>query len=161
MLPKRLNQKAEIWLRTAPLCGIGSGRTTSNAESRSVTTNRRVSPRSNTSRTLPLRSFLNPGRSIVAWVATCMGERSTLNGQLSTSDSESLFERPPSILEIEATLHVVNLVAIRLEYRVIAELRWPDVGIVGMNDIPANATFAHTALQVRNVCRLLQTFQLS
>src|SRR6266513_479982 len=84
---KRLNQNAEIWLSTAPLDGIGSGRITSNAEMRSDTTNSKVSPRSNTSRTLPLRNFLTPGSSIEDCVAICMAERSTLNAN---------FQRPIS-----------------------------------------------------------------
>src|SRR6266478_2235224 len=63
ILSKRLNQKAESWFSTAPFFGIGSGRITSKAESRSVATKRSVSPRSKTSRTFPLRSFLIPGRS--------------------------------------------------------------------------------------------------
>src|SRR6266576_5528621 len=83
MLPKCLNQNAEIWLSTAPLCGIGSGRITSKAEIRSVTTNNSVSPRSKTSRTLPLRSFLIPGRSIEDCVAICIfnAKRPTPNAQ--------------------------------------------------------------------------------
>src|ERR1043166_8001170 len=63
MLLKRWNQKAESWFNTAPLAGMGSGKMTSKAESRSVTTKSKVSPRSKTSRTFPLRSFLIPGRS--------------------------------------------------------------------------------------------------
>ncbi len=54
--------------------GIGSGRMTSKAESRSVTTKSRVSPRSKTSRTFPLRSFLIPGRSSEAMDAVCTGK---------------------------------------------------------------------------------------
>src|SRR4029453_18306196 len=79
MSSNRLNQNAEIWLSTAPLYGIGSGRITSKAEIRSVTTNSSVSPRSNTSRTLPLRSFLTPGRSIEDCGDVCIenSERST------------------------------------------------------------------------------------
>src|SRR6202023_1260523 len=49
--------------KTAPFCGIGSGRMTSKAERRSVATKRSVSPRSKTSRTLPERSFGMPGSS--------------------------------------------------------------------------------------------------
>src|SRR5438132_9543717 len=44
---------------------MGSGKITSNAEIRSVATNSNVSPRSKTSRTLPLRNFLTPGRSTI------------------------------------------------------------------------------------------------
>src|SRR5215470_15985801 len=62
---------------------------TSKAERRSLTTKRRVSPRSKTSRTLPLRSFLIPGRSMeesdAVWrVAVCISQRSTLSAQHST-----------------------------------------------------------------------------
>jgi hypothetical protein len=67
---------------------------------------------------------------------------------------------PIPALQIETTLHVINPVAIGLEGRVIAKLGWPDVGITRMKHIPANAGFADTALQVRNVCRLLRTLQL-
>src|SRR5205085_6851480 len=59
----RRNQKAEIWFRTAPLSGIGSGKMTSKAERRSVATKRRVSPRSKTSRTLPERNLGMPESS--------------------------------------------------------------------------------------------------
>src|SRR5947207_3395532 len=51
---------------------MGSGKITSNAEIRSVATNSRVSPRSKTSRTLPLRSFLTPGRSRIDCAAVCI-----------------------------------------------------------------------------------------
>jgi hypothetical protein len=51
------------------------------------------------------------------------------------------------------------LVAIRLEYRVIAELGRPEVGIGWMGYVPANASFPHTALQVLNVGRLLEVLQ--
>ena len=69
MLPrarKWWNQNAESCVSTRPLCGMGSGRTQSKAESRSVATSRKPSPpRSNTSRTLPERSLGMPGRSSV------------------------------------------------------------------------------------------------
>src|ERR1700736_6495856 len=66
---------------------MGSGKITSNAESRSVATKRNVSPRSKTSRTLPLRSFLIPGRLIVDCGEVCIlktlnAQRSTFNVQL-------------------------------------------------------------------------------
>src|SRR6266513_864847 len=165
MSSKRLNQNAEIWLRTARLCGIGSGRTTSKADSRSVTTNKSVSPRSKTSRTLPLRSFLSPGISIIDCGAVCIFKRKRSNvcRQASSKNRNGPASQAglsTSTPRVEATLHVINSVAIRLEYRVIAEFGRPDIGIVRMNDIPANASFAHTALQVRNVCRLPQTLQL-
>ena len=67
-------------------------------------------------------------------------------------------ERSASALQIETTLHVINPVAIRLERGTIAKFGWPDVGIVGVHNLPANASFTDTALQVRNVCRLLQSF---
>src|SRR5213593_1533783 len=89
MSSKRLNQNPEIWFSTAPLYGIGSGRITSKAEMRSVATKSSVSPRSKTSRTFPLRSFLIPRSSTEDCVAICMDERSTLNAQLSTSNSVS------------------------------------------------------------------------
>ena len=38
MMPVRANQKLEIWFSTRPLSGIGSGSTTSKADSRSVVT---------------------------------------------------------------------------------------------------------------------------
>jgi hypothetical protein len=60
-----------------------------------------------------------------------------------------------SPVQIEGTLHVVNPIAVGLEYRTIAKLRWPEGGIVGMNNVPTNASIANTALQVWNVCRLL------
>src|SRR5436309_13348047 len=85
MSSNRLNQNAEIWLSTAPLCGMGSGMITSNAEMRSVTTKSSVSPRSNTSRTFPLRSFLIPGRSIEDCVAACISEHRTSNAERRTS----------------------------------------------------------------------------
>src|SRR5205809_5128356 len=86
MSSNRLNQNAEIWLSTAPLCGMGSGRITSKAEMRSVTTKSSVSPRSKTSRTFPLRSFLIPGRSIEDCVGACISERRTSNAQRRTSN---------------------------------------------------------------------------
>ena len=46
MSRKRRNQKTEIWLRIFPLSGMPGERTTSNAEMRSVATNRNESPRS-------------------------------------------------------------------------------------------------------------------
>jgi len=64
-----------------------------------------------------------------------------------------------SLLQIEATLHVINPVALGLEYRTIAKFRWPEDEIVGMNNVPANASIVHTALQVWNVCRLLKILQ--
>jgi hypothetical protein len=88
-----------------------------------------------------------------------MGERSTLNAQLSTPNSESLFQRLPSAPQIEATLHVVNFVAIGFKYGTIAKFGWPDIGIAGVNDVPTNASFTDTALEVWNVCRLLQALQ--
>src|SRR5437867_3919671 len=86
MSSKRWNQNAEIWFSTAPLYGIGSGRITSNAEMRSVTTKSSVSPRSKTSRTFPLRSFLIPGRSIEDCVGACISERRTSNAERRTSN---------------------------------------------------------------------------
>ena len=66
-----------------------------------------------------------------------------------------------SAAQIETTLHVVNSIAVGLECRLIAKLGWPDVGIVWMSHVPANASFADTALQVRNVVGLLQSLQFS
>ena len=64
-----------------------------------------------------------------------------------------------SAAQIESTLHVVNSIAVGLECRLIAKLGWPNVGIVWMKHIPANARFAHTALEVGNVDRLPQPLQ--
>src|SRR6185295_18377635 len=47
------NHQLLIWVRMAPLPGMPSGRMTSKAESRSVATSSRASPRSKISRTLP------------------------------------------------------------------------------------------------------------
>ena len=57
------NQKCEICVSTSPLRGMPLGMITSKAEMRSLATSRKRSPRSNTSRTLPERTFLMPGRS--------------------------------------------------------------------------------------------------
>src|SRR6266513_723324 len=159
---KRLNQNAEIWLSTAPLCGIGSGRITSKAEIRSVTTKSSVSPRSNTSRTLPLRSFLIPGRSIEDCGDVCISEQRTFNVCCRASSKNDV--RLPhglqkSAAQIETTLHVVNSIAVRLECRLIAKLGWPDVAIVWMSYVPADPTVADAALQIRNVVGLLQSSQ--
>src|SRR5438034_10901806 len=86
MSSNRLNQNAEIWLSTAPLCGMGSGRITSKAEMRSVATKRSVWPRSKTSRTFPLRIFFIPGRSIEDCVGACISERRTSNTERRTSN---------------------------------------------------------------------------
>src|SRR6187402_2296899 len=51
---------------------------TSKAERRSVATKRSVSPRSKTSRTLPLRKFAKPGRSMLRKVS--MPESSAMAG---------------------------------------------------------------------------------
>ena len=56
------NQKCDNWVRTSPFRGIPLGITQSNAEIRSVATNRNASPRSKISRTFPLFSFGIPGR---------------------------------------------------------------------------------------------------
>ena len=66
------NQKYEICVSTSPLRGTPLGRITSNAEIRSVATNNRLSPKSKTSRTLPLLSFLTPGRSRESEVSSGM-----------------------------------------------------------------------------------------
>ena len=50
-------------MRTSPLRGMPLGMMQSKAEMRSVATKSRRSPRSNTSRTLPLLSLRRPGRS--------------------------------------------------------------------------------------------------
>src|ERR1035437_3748498 len=50
------NQKRDRPVSTRPLSGIGVGRTTSKAESRSLATSSRRSPTSNRSRTLPDRT---------------------------------------------------------------------------------------------------------
>src|ERR1039458_4427399 len=57
------NQKCEICVNTSPLRGMPLGMMTSKAEMRSLATSRKLSPRSKTSRTLPERTFLMPGRS--------------------------------------------------------------------------------------------------
>src|SRR5450830_1718250 len=61
------NQKREMPVRTRPLSGIGVGRTTSNAESRSLATRSRRSPTSNRSRTLPLRTKPAAGEAVPAF----------------------------------------------------------------------------------------------
>src|SRR5271157_24012 len=58
------NQNRDSPVSTRPLSGIGVGRTTSNADSRSLATSSRRSPTSNRSRTLPERT--NP---LEAWSA--------------------------------------------------------------------------------------------
>ena len=60
-----------------------------------------------------------------------------------------------SAAQIETTLHVVNSIAVGLECRLIAKLGWPDIGIAWMSHVPANASFADAALQIRNVVGLL------
>src|SRR4029077_10989169 len=65
-----------------------------------------------------------------------------------------------SAAQIETTLHVVDSIAVGLECRLIAKLGWPDVGITWKNHVPANARFPDAALQISNVCRLLQASQL-
>src|SRR6266487_5652830 len=67
---------------------------------RSVATNNSVSPRSKTSRTLPLRSFLISGSSTEDWVAVCMGKCSTLNAQLSTRMLFCYVERSRDIFDL-------------------------------------------------------------
>src|SRR5947208_286005 len=64
---------------------MGSGRITSNAEMRSVTTKSSVSPRSKTSRTYPLPNCFIPGRSIEACVGACISSRRTSNAERRTS----------------------------------------------------------------------------
>ena len=62
-------------------------------------------------------------------------------------------------MQIETTLHIVDSIAVGLECRLIAELGWPDVGIVRMSYIPADPSFADAALQIRNVVGVLQPLQ--
>ena len=50
-----------------------------------------------------------------------------------------------SAAQIETTLQVVDSIAVGLECRLIAKLTWPDVGIAGMNHVPANAGFADSS----------------
>ena len=59
----RSNQKWENIVKTSPFWGMPFGKTTSYALIRSDATIRRLSPRSNISRTFPLRTFGIPGRS--------------------------------------------------------------------------------------------------
>ena len=56
-------RNSEICVSTSPLRGMPLGMMTSKAEMRSLATSRKASPRSKTSRTLPERIFLMPGRS--------------------------------------------------------------------------------------------------
>jgi hypothetical protein len=65
-----------------------------------------------------------------------------------------------SAAQIETTLHVVDAIAFGLECRLIAKLGWPDVEITWMSDVPADPSFVDAALQIRNVCSLLQTLKL-
>ena len=69
--------------------------------------------------------------------------------------------RKKSTAEIETTLHVVDSVAVGLERGPIAKLSWPDVEITWMSHVPANASFADAALQIRTVCCLLQPAKFS
>ena len=66
-----------------------------------------------------------------------------------------------STVQIETTLQIVDSIAVGLECRLIAKLGWPDVWIVWMSHVPANSSFADAALQIRNVCGLLQSLQFS
>src|SRR6476661_2388975 len=66
-----------------------------------------------------------------------------------------------SAVQTETTLHVVNSIPVGLECRLIAKLGWPDVGIVWMSHVPADPSFADFALQIRNGCGLLQSFEFS
>ena len=66
-----------------------------------------------------------------------------------------------STVQIETTLQIVDSIAVGLECWLIAKLGWPDVGIVWMSQVPANTGFADAALQIGNVCGLLQRLQLS
>src|SRR5215471_4877219 len=135
---------------------------TSKADIRSVTTKSSVSPRSNTSRTLPLRSFLIPGRSSEDCGDVCIEKQRTFNVCCLPSSKKrrsTAATSVKSITQVEATLHVVNSIAPGLECRLIAKLGWPDVRIVWMRHIPANASFAYGALQFRNACGLLQPLQ--
>src|SRR5688572_24695175 len=59
------NQKCESWVSTSPLRGMPLGITQSKAGMRSEATNRKESPRSKISRTLPLFSLGIPGSSRV------------------------------------------------------------------------------------------------
>src|SRR3989304_4331988 len=77
----RSNQKLESRVSTRPFCGMGVGRTTSNAERRSLATiTSSPSPASYTSRTLPLRKSLAPG--IFAWVSVAAGAPARAGGGL-------------------------------------------------------------------------------
>jgi hypothetical protein len=57
--------------------------------------------------------------------------------------------------QIETTLHIINFIAVGFKQGAIAKLSWPSIGVARMNNVPANASVANTALQVWNVCRLL------
>jgi len=88
-------------------------------------------------------------------------ERSTFAAERlvkTTSGCESLQK---SAAQIETTLHVVDSISVGLECRLIAKLGWPDAGIVWMNHVPADPSFADAALQIRNVVCLLQSLQFS
>jgi hypothetical protein len=61
--------------------------------------------------------------------------------------------------QVETTLHVVDSIAVGLERGMIAKLGWPDIRIAWMNHVPADASFADTAPQVRNLGGLLQALQ--
>src|SRR5262249_46372182 len=65
-----------------------------------------------------------------------------------------------SLRQLETTLHVIDSITVGLESGLIAKLSRPEVGVTWMSHVPANASFANIALQVRNACRLLQTLQL-
>src|SRR4029077_8219970 len=64
-----------------------------------------------------------------------------------------------STAQIETMLHVVNSIAVGFECGVIAKLRWPDVRIVRMRQVPADPSFPNAALQIRHGCGLLKSLQ--
>src|ERR1035437_8499094 len=104
------NQKRDRPVSTRPLSGIGVGRTTSKAESRSLATSSRRSPTSNRSRTLPDRT--KPPDAVSAGP----GARGSRGFVVSAGDIGSLLFGPRSRYEIVETgqrnLHVAQQMGI-------------------------------------------------
>ena len=88
-------------------------------------------------------------------------ERSTFAAERLVKTTCDWDKNAKSATQFETTLHVVDSIAVGLECRVIAKLERPDVGIVWMSHVPANASFADASLQIRNVVGLLKFLQFS
>src|SRR4051794_14923052 len=87
-------------------------------------------------------------------------ERSTFAAErLAKNDKRPAIRPAKSTAQIETTLHVVNSVTVRLECGLIAKLRWPDIRVVWMGHVPADASFVDATLQIRDICSVLQSLQ--